>query len=80
MSGLAIVNRVSSAEHRSRMIASFFTAAYLGGIVPIVGLGFLSDRIGLQLSVTWICGVLALLTAVLATIANRSVHASLRHG
>ncbi len=78
MSGLALINRIASNERKSRTIASFFTWAYLGGIVPIVGVGLLSDRIGLPVSVTGVCGVLAIFSVALGLIAHHSGHASLR--
>jgi MFS family permease len=72
MSALAIVNHITPPKHRARSIASFFSIAYLGGIVPIVGLGLLADRIGLDLAIAGLAVILSALTFVLGTQAYRS--------
>jgi MFS family permease len=39
MSAVAVVNSVTSGAHKARTVSSFFSVAYVGGIVPIVALG-----------------------------------------
>ncbi|MFM0280368.1 MFS transporter [Paraburkholderia sediminicola] len=72
MSAVAVVNQIAPPANRARMISSFFSIAYLGGIVPIVGLGLLADRIGLDSSIGILSVVLGLLTIALGILAHRS--------
>lgn len=72
MSAVAVINRIAPPANRARMISSFFSIAYLGGIVPIVGLGLLADRIGLDPSIAVLSVVLVMLTTALGIIAHRS--------
>ncbi|MFL9908884.1 MFS transporter [Paraburkholderia sp. RL17-337-BIB-A] len=78
MSAIAVINQIAPPAHRARTISSFFSIAYLGGIVPIVGLGMLADKIGLNLAITGLAVVLGLLTLALGTIAYRSTHSLAR--
>lgn len=48
ISGMGIVNRVTPAEHRSAATSSYLIIAYLGAILPILGIGFLADTFGMQ--------------------------------
>lgn len=72
MSALAVINHITPPQHRARSIASFFSIAYLGGIVPIVGLGLLADRIGLDLAIAGLAAAMSILTLVLGAHAYRS--------
>lgn len=45
MSAVAVINRIAPPANRAQMISSFFSIAYLGGIVPILGLGLLADSV-----------------------------------
>ncbi|WP_167760197.1 MFS transporter [Paraburkholderia pallida] len=72
MSALAVINQITPPQHRARSIASFFSIAYLGGIVPIVGLGLLADRIGLDLAIAGLAAVMSILALVLGAHAYRS--------
>jgi MFS family permease len=72
MSAIAVINRIMPPANRARTISSFFSIAYMGGIVPIVGLGLLADKIGLDPAITGLAIVLGLLTITLGVIAHRS--------
>ena len=45
---------------------------YLGTIVPILGVGWLSDHLGLTVAIVIFCGAMALLTGALAWLAHRT--------
>jgi MFS family permease len=72
MSAVAVVNSIPSGEHGGRIVSSFFSVAYVGGIVPIVALGLMSARIGVFPSIAWLSAALVLLALLLATIAHRT--------
>ncbi|WP_321960576.1 MFS transporter [Paraburkholderia sp. J7] len=71
MSALFVVNAIATPERRAGMISSFFTVAYLGGIVPVLGLGIAADRFGLNVSLIGLCVVMAILAISLALTAQR---------
>ncbi|WP_322048363.1 MFS transporter [Paraburkholderia sp. J67] len=73
MSALFFVNTVTTSERRSGMIASFFTIAYTGGIVPVLALGLASSQFGLDRSLIALCAALIVLTGSLALVSRRQL-------
>lgn len=60
MSALGLANRLGQAEGRhAGILSSFLTIGYLGTIAPILGVGFLADRIGLSSAVVVFCACFA---------------------
>ncbi|MGU7774278.1 MFS transporter [Burkholderia sp. MR1-5-21] len=78
MSALFVVNAIATPEYRAGMISSFFTVAYLGGIVPVLGLGLAAERLGLEGSLIGLSVAMAVLAGGLALAAQRVV-TGLRH-
>jgi len=61
---LALVNEVAPTETKGNIVSTFFMITYLGVSLPVIGLGFLSQLIGVAGSVTGyavLMGVLILL-------------------
>ncbi len=73
MSALFVVNTIAIPEYRAGMISSFFTVAYLGGIVPVLGLGLAAERMGLEVSLIGLSVAMAILAGALAVVAGRLV-------
>ena len=46
LAGMSIVNKVSTPATRTGLLSTYLVVGYLGTIVPILGLGWLSDHIG----------------------------------
>ena len=46
LGSLATANRLAPADRRGQVVSAFFVAAYVGLIVPVVGVGFLSEFTG----------------------------------
>ena len=46
LGSLATANRLAPAERRGHVLSTFFVAAYLGLIIPVVGMGVLSEFTG----------------------------------
>lgn len=65
MSGLMLVNMVARPEDHAGILASYFSIAYLGTIVPILAVGYLADAIGLSLAVVIFCLVFAVVGILL---------------
>lgn len=71
MSALLAVNAMTTSTHRAGMISSFFTVAYLGGIVPVLGLGVAAGRFGLNVSLIVLAILMAVITGSLTIAARR---------
>ncbi|NMG34033.1 MFS transporter [Azoarcus sp. TTM-91] len=65
MAALNIANASAGGGERSGILASFFTVGYIGTIVPILGVGFLADRVGLDVAVVCFCAAFGLLMAAM---------------
>lgn len=68
MSGLVLVNMVARPEDHAGILASYFSIAYLGTIVPILAVGYLADAIGLSSAVVIFCLVFAVIGAALLSV------------
>ncbi|MEU6062227.1 MFS transporter [Streptomyces sp. NPDC047097] len=60
---LTLVSGAAPAEHRGGTISAFFTVAYLGISVPVVGVGALAVRLGLRTAGLVFAGCVILLAA-----------------
>ncbi|MFG1279815.1 hypothetical protein [Xanthobacter autotrophicus] len=59
MSGLMLVNPLARQEHHASILATYFSIAYLGAIVPILAVGYLADFQGMPAAVVILCLVFA---------------------
>lgn len=73
MSGLALVNRVSTDGERSDILATFLCIAYLGTILPILAVGYLADGLGIKTAVTIFCLTFAALCLILLPLARTTL-------
>lgn len=51
MGGIATVNILAKGGSKTGMLCSFFTIGYLGAIIPVIAVGWLSDVIGIRAAV-----------------------------
>lgn len=72
LAGMSIVNKVSKPVNRTGLLSTYLIIGYVGTIVPILGLGWLSDAIGLTRALGVFCGCLAALTALMGIVAWRA--------
>lgn len=70
LTGMSLVGKVATPATRAGLLSSYLIVAYVGAIAPILGVGWLSDHLGLTTAIVIFCSVMALLTATLALIAN----------
>lgn len=61
MSGLVLVKAIARPAHHAGTLSLYFSACYLGAIVPTLLVGRLADAIGLSSAVTSACVVMAAL-------------------
>ena len=64
---LASTSQLAPPEHRSQVISTYFVAANLGLIIPVIGVGVASQHIG-NLDATLICAVAITALVVLALV------------
>ncbi len=72
LAGMSIVNKVSKPASRTGLLSTYLIVGYLGTIFPILGLGWLSDAIGLTRALVVFCICLGLLTAFLGALCIRA--------
>lgn len=72
LSGVAIVNRVSTGQTRASLFSSYLVVGYMGSILPILAVGWIADHYGLTIAIEVFCLVLATLTFSLAAGARRA--------
>lgn len=73
---LASTNQLAPPEHRSQVISTYFVAANLGLIIPVIGVGVASQHIG-NLDATLICAAAITVLVVLALVSivrSRGLH------
>lgn len=66
LAALGFVGSIAPEQKRAGLIATFFASAYLGGVLPVMGMGLLADRIGLYLAIDILALALAALGIVTA--------------
>ncbi|MDR0214348.1 MAG: MFS transporter [Comamonas sp.] len=72
LAGMSIVNKVSKPANRTGLLSTYLIIGYLGTIVPILGLGWLSDIMGLTPALVVFCLSLSVLTTVLGVFSLRA--------
>ena len=72
LAGIAIVNKVAQPDQRSGLLSTYLVVGYLGTIVPILGVGWLSDHLGLPVAMVIFCLTMAILSMSLAVLARNT--------
>lgn len=72
VAGMGVVAKLTTPEERGGLLSSYLIVGYLGTIVPILGMGWLSDHVGLNRGLLVFCGAMALLSAVVTALGVRT--------
>lgn len=72
LGGITVVNKVAPPHQRSSLLSTYLIIAYLGSILPVLGMGWLADHIGLTQALLVFCVCIGLLTGSLAILAQRT--------
>ncbi|WP_397474638.1 MFS transporter [Pusillimonas sp.] len=72
LGGISVVNKVAPPHQRSVLLSTYMMIAYLGSILPVLGMGWLADHIGLTQALLAFCACIGLLVACLALLALRT--------
>lgn len=67
--GMSIVQRVSPPHQRAGLTSTYLITGYLGAILPILGLGWLADHLGLDQGLVLFCSLIAIAALTVAIIA-----------
>lgn len=70
--GMSVVNKVAPPHQRAGMTSTYLVIAYLGAILPILGLGWLADHVGLDQGLVIFCGMMIVATLAVAAVARRT--------
>lgn len=72
LGGISVVNKVAPPHQRSSLLSTYLMIAYLGSILPVLGMGWLADHIGLSQALLVFCSCIAALSGGLAYLAQRT--------
>lgn len=72
LAGMSIISKVSTPANRSGLISTYLVIGYVGTIVPILGMGWLSDHLGLTRSLVIYCSVMGVLATWLSFMCART--------
>jgi MFS family permease len=70
--GMGVVGKLTRPSERAGLLSSYMIVGYLGTIVPILAIGWLSDHVGLNRALIAFACAMAALSAVLAVLAMRT--------
>ena len=79
LGGISVVNKVASTHNRAGLLATYLVIGYVGTILPILGIGWLSDHMGLSRALLVFCAVFAVLAAALALATWRTQPIAVAH-
>lgn len=71
LAGMATVQKIANDGNRAGLLSTYLVVGYVGCILPILGLGWMSDHLGLLRGVAVFCSAFALLTLSIAVLAIR---------
>lgn len=70
--GMGVIGKLTRPSERAGLLSSYMIVGYLGTIVPILAMGWLSDRVGLNHALMVFASAMAGLSAVVAVVAMRT--------
>jgi MFS family permease len=70
--GMGVIGKLTRPSERAGLLSSYMIVGYLGTIVPILAMGWLSDRVGLNRALVFFSTAMAVLSAVVAVVAVRT--------
>ena len=65
VSGITMVSRIARPEQRSGLLSSYLVVGYLGSMVPMLGIGWIADRWGMDVAVTVFCATVCMAGSVI---------------
>jgi MFS family permease len=64
LSGMTMINRIATAHNRSGLMATYLVVGYFGSMVPMLGIGWIADRWGMNAALVCFCGSVVVVGAV----------------
>lgn len=55
LAGMSMINRIATTENRAGLLATYLIIGYIGSMVPMLGVGWLADRWGMNVAVCAFC-------------------------
>lgn len=72
LAGMRLINKISTPASRAGLISTYLMIGYCGTIVPILGVGWLSDHVGLARALVVFCTGMAALGCGLGVLTWRT--------
>ncbi|WP_313296745.1 MFS transporter [Diaphorobacter sp.] len=70
--GMGVVAKLTSPAQRAGLLSSYLMIGYMGTIVPILGMGWLADHLGLHRALVVFCSVMVLLNIAIGVLVWRT--------
>jgi len=71
LSGMTMINKVASDHNRSGLLSTYLVVGYLGSMLPMLGIGWIADRWGMNVALGCFCSSVVLACIVVAVLFKR---------
>ena len=71
LAGMSMLNRVAQPHNRSGLLSTYLVIGYIGSMVPMMAMGWIADRWGMNVAVCTFCAFVILLASVVAVFFHR---------
>lgn len=71
LAGMSMINRIATPGNRSGLLSTYLVTGYFGSIVPMMGIGWIADRWGMNVAVSSFCTAVILLGVTAACLSGR---------
>jgi len=71
LAGMSMVNRLATSGNRSGLLATYLVVGYIGSMVPMMGIGWIADRWGMEVAVRAFCTLVIATGAPVAVLFQR---------
>lgn len=66
LAGMTMVNKIATPDNRSGLLATYLVVGYVGSMAPMLGIGWIADRWGMNVALGCFCGAVVVTGSVAA--------------
>jgi hypothetical protein len=66
LAGMTMVNKIATPDNRSGLLATYLVVGYVGSMAPMLGIGWIADRWGMNVALACFCGAVVVTGSVAA--------------
>lgn len=74
LAGMCMVNRLANPGNRSGLMSTYMVIGYVGSMVPMMGIGWIADRWGLEMAVSLFCTAVIVIGLTAGVLFQRNPH------